>query len=62
VNIIFVLIPLAVLLLAAAVWAFIWAVNHGQFDDLEGPAYRILFDDDEKGDEPNGGKDGDPGS
>jgi cbb3-type cytochrome oxidase maturation protein len=49
VNIVFVLIPLAVLLLGAAVWAFIWAVNHGQFDDLEGPAHRILFDDDEKG-------------
>ena len=54
-SIIFVLIPLAILLLGAAVWAFIWAVNHGQFDDLEGPAYRILFDDDEEG----GDKDGD---
>ncbi len=53
-NIIFVLIPLAILLLGAAVWAFIWAVNHGQFDDLEGPAHRILFDDDEKDGERNG--------
>jgi cbb3-type cytochrome oxidase maturation protein len=54
VNIIFVLIPLAILLLGAAIWAFIWAVNHGQFDDLEGPAHRILFDDDEKEGERNG--------
>jgi cbb3-type cytochrome oxidase maturation protein len=54
VNIVFVLIPLAILLLGAAVWAFIWAVNHGQFDDLEGPAHRILFDDDEKDGERNG--------
>jgi cbb3-type cytochrome oxidase maturation protein len=54
VNIVFVLIPLAILLLAAAVWAFIWAVNHGQFDDLEGPAHRILFDDDEEEGERNG--------
>jgi cbb3-type cytochrome oxidase maturation protein len=46
VNIVFVLIPLAILLLGAAVWAFLWAVNHGQFDDMEGPAYQILFDDD----------------
>ena len=53
-NIVFVLIPLAILLLGAAVWAFIWAVNHGQFDDLEGPAHRILFDDDEKQGERNG--------
>lgn len=53
-NIVFVLIPLAILLLGAAVWAFIWAVNHGQFDDLEGPAHRILFDDDEKDGERNG--------
>ena len=52
-NIVFVLIPLAILLLGAAVWAFIWAVNHGQFDDLEGPAYRILFDDDEEGGNPD---------
>ena len=47
-NIVFVLIPLAILLLGAAVWAFLWAVNHGQFDDMEGPAHRILFDDDLK--------------
>ena len=57
-NIVFVLIPLAILLLAAAVWAFIWAVNHGQFDDLEGPAHRILFDDDEQEGERNGSKGG----
>ena len=57
-NIVFVLIPLAILLLGAAVWAFIWAVNHGQFDDLEGPAHRILFDDDEQEGERNGSEGG----
>ena len=61
-NIIFVLIPLAILLLGAAVWAFIWAVNHGQFDDLEGPAHRILFDDDESDGERGGEEGRDPGS
>jgi cbb3-type cytochrome oxidase maturation protein len=62
VNIIFVLVPLAILLLGAAVWAFIWAVNHGQFDDLEGPAHRILFDDDEKDGERDADADRDPRS
>lgn len=46
-NIIFVLIPLTLALLALAVWAFFWAVRHEQFDDLDSPATRILFDDDE---------------
>jgi nitrogen fixation-related uncharacterized protein len=33
--------------MAIAACAFIWAVKTGQFDDLEGPAYRILMDDDD---------------
>ncbi len=41
------LIPLGILLLAVAIWAFVWAVKSGQFDDMEGPAYRILMDDDD---------------
>ena len=45
-SILFALIPLAIVLLAFAVWAFFWAVRSGQFDDLEGPAHRILMDDD----------------
>ena len=45
-SILYVLIPLALLLLGLAVWAFFWAVGSGQFDDLEGPAHRILMDDD----------------
>jgi len=45
-NIIFILIPLGLLLLLAAVAAFFWAVRSGQFDDLESPAWRILLDDD----------------
>lgn len=44
-NILLVLIPVSLLLLAAAVWAFFWAVNGGQFDDLDTPAIRILEDD-----------------
>ena len=41
------LIPLGLVLLGVAVWAFMWAVRSGQFEDLEGPAHRILMDDDE---------------
>ncbi|MDR3387553.1 MAG: cbb3-type cytochrome oxidase assembly protein CcoS [Rudaea sp.] len=44
-NIILVLIPLSLLLLAAGVWAFFWGVNHAQFDDLETPALMPLSDD-----------------
>lgn len=44
---IFVLLPLAVLIAAIAVGFFIWAARTGQFDDLETPAIRILFDDEE---------------
>ncbi len=42
---IFVLLPLALLIAAIAVGFFIWAARSGQFDDLETPAVRMLFDD-----------------
>ena len=40
------LIPLSLLLLVAAIWACVWAVRRGQFDDLDTPAIDILRDDD----------------
>lgn len=46
-EILYLLIPLGILVLGVAVWGFIWAVKTGQFDDLEGPAHRILMDDDD---------------
>jgi cbb3-type cytochrome oxidase maturation protein len=45
-SILYVLIPLALLILGGAVWAFFWAVGNGQFDDLDTPAVSILLDDD----------------
>ena len=45
-NILYLLIPLALVLLVLAVWAFFWAVRTRQFDDLESPALQILLDDD----------------
>ena len=44
-NILYALVPLALLLAAAGVLAFRWAVRDGQFDDVETPAIRILLDD-----------------
>jgi cbb3-type cytochrome oxidase maturation protein len=46
VETVFVLLPLALLIAAVAVGFFIWAARTGQFDDLETPPVRILFDDD----------------
>lgn len=43
--ILLVLIPISVLLVALAVWAFFWAVDNGQFDDLDSPALEALRDD-----------------
>jgi len=45
-SILFVLIPLGVALLGIAIWGFIWAVNHDQFDDFDRAAHSILFDED----------------
>ncbi len=42
------LIPLALLLGLAGLMAFLWALRSGQFDDMDGAAERILFDDDEE--------------
>lgn len=45
-NVIYVLLPLALVLGGAFVAAFIWATKTGQFEDLETPKHRILLDDD----------------
>jgi cbb3-type cytochrome oxidase maturation protein len=45
-DILILLIPLSVALVLAIGAGFWWSVKSGQFDDLEGPAYRILDDDD----------------
>jgi cbb3-type cytochrome oxidase maturation protein len=50
-EIIYWLIPIAILLLAIAIAAFVWAVKSDQYGDLESPAYKILFDDDSNGDD-----------
>lgn len=46
-EILYLLIPLSLVLVGIIVWVFLWAVRSGQFDDMEGPAYQILMDNDD---------------
>ncbi|RMU06003.1 Cytochrome oxidase maturation protein, cbb3-type [Pseudomonas syringae pv. coriandricola] len=41
----YIMIPAALLLVSIAIYVFFWAVDSGQYDDMEGPAHSILFDD-----------------
>ncbi|WP_028670119.1 cbb3-type cytochrome oxidase assembly protein CcoS [Saccharospirillum impatiens] len=45
-DILLLLIPVSLLLLSVGGVLFWWTVNSGQYDDLDSPARRILFDDD----------------
>ena len=45
-EIMYLLIPLSVILVLLIGVVFWWSLRSGQFDDLEGPGYRILMDDD----------------
>ena len=46
-EIIYFMIPMALILVGVIIWIFFWSVRSGQFDDLEGPAHEILMDDDD---------------
>jgi cbb3-type cytochrome oxidase maturation protein len=46
-SILYLLIPLAAVLVILAAALFIWSIKSGQFEDLEGPGFRILMDDDD---------------
>ena len=52
-NILYFLVPLALMLAALGVWAFVWSVKSGQFEDVETPGMRILFDDEDTPAEPD---------
>jgi cbb3-type cytochrome oxidase maturation protein len=45
-DILYLLIPLSLVLVFGIGTVFWWAVHSGQFDDLEGPAHRVLMDND----------------
>ncbi|NKB63542.1 MAG: cbb3-type cytochrome oxidase assembly protein CcoS [Gammaproteobacteria bacterium] len=46
-NILYLLLPLSFVLVTVLVGIVIWAIQNGQFDDLNGPAFRILGEDDD---------------
>jgi len=48
VDVLYLLIPLSVVLVFLIGAVFWWSLNSGQFDDLEGPAHRVLQDDDDE--------------
>lgn len=46
-NVLLLLVPIALLLAGAGVWAFYWSVTSGQYDDVDTPAIRMLLDDED---------------
>lgn len=58
-EILYLLVPLSVVLVFLIGAVFWWSLKSGQFDDLEGPAHRVLMDDDRP---PAARDDGTPGA
>jgi cbb3-type cytochrome oxidase maturation protein len=58
-DILYLLIPLSLVFVVIIALVFLWAVKSGQFEDMEGPAHRILMDEDFPG-KPPGGSHGNP--
>ena len=44
---VYLLVPVSLVLVFVIALIFWWAVKNGQFDDLEGPAFRVLMDEDD---------------
>lgn len=44
-TILLVLVPISLALLGLAIWAFLWAVKSGQYDDLDSPSIDMLRDE-----------------
>lgn len=40
----YVLIPVAVLIVMGVIWLLFWAIDNGQYEDLDSPAHQIIFD------------------
>ncbi|MBM3462861.1 MAG: cbb3-type cytochrome oxidase assembly protein CcoS [Armatimonadetes bacterium] len=41
----YILLPLALVLSGFGLGCFVWALRNGQFEDLEGPRWRVVFED-----------------
>lgn len=46
-NVLYLLIPIALVIVVIAIKLLFWAINNGQYDDLDMEGHRILFDDDD---------------
>jgi cbb3-type cytochrome oxidase maturation protein len=44
-SVVYLVLPLALVVVGAAVAAFVWSAKSGQYDDLETPAVRMLKDE-----------------
>jgi len=70
VDILYLLIPISIIFVVIIALVFVWSVKSGQYEDMEGPAYKILMDndsiqatkhdDDESPDEQNSNKSDNP--
>ena len=47
------LIPIALIFCVLAIWLLLWAIDSGQYDDLDKEAWKILADEDESSPEPD---------
>lgn len=47
-SVLYIVLPLALLFAGLALTAFLWAVHRGQFDDLDTPAWRVVWDDEDE--------------
>ena len=57
-SVLYIVVPLALLVVGAAVWAYLWAARDGQFDDLGTPAVRVLHEEPEGDRDPPAGRGG----
>lgn len=46
-NILYMILPVIILMALLGVACLVWAIRSGQFEDMEGPKYRIFFDDED---------------
>ncbi|EQA46968.1 cytochrome oxidase maturation protein, cbb3-type [Leptospira broomii serovar Hurstbridge str. 5399] len=46
-NALYMTIPLALIIAFGSFFVFLWSYKSGQYEDIEGPKYRMLFDDDQ---------------
>lgn len=46
-GVLYIFVPLSMIIAGILVWAAFWAIRNNQYEDMDGPAHRILLDDDD---------------